>query len=98
MKKRSTPRALWGSVSSSGIRAACWKRQRRPPRLALHFYHVMYMLKPPTTLFAPCVPVAVLFRKKAAPPTRDERLALSTQPSDVEDRVAALALVEKAQW
>ncbi len=42
------------------------------PRLALRFYHVMHMLKPPTTLFAPQVLAAVLFSRKATPPTRDE--------------------------
>lgn len=59
------------------------------PRLALRFYHVMHMLKPPTTLFAPRVLAAVLFRKKAAAPTQDEQPVQPNQPSDMEERAVA---------
>jgi 2-polyprenyl-6-methoxyphenol hydroxylase-like FAD-dependent oxidoreductase len=65
------------------------------PQLALRFYHVMHMLKPPTTLFAPRVLAAVLFRRKAALPTRDERLVRSKQPSDVEKWATARTPVEE---
>jgi len=66
------------------------------PQLALRFYHVMHMLKPPTTLFAPRVLAAVLFRRKAAPPTRDERLVRPNQSSDVEEWATVRTPVEEA--
>jgi len=53
------------------------------PRLALSFYQVIHMLKPPMALFAPRVLAAVLFRK---PPRREEQLARPDQPGDVEER------------
>jgi 2-polyprenyl-6-methoxyphenol hydroxylase-like FAD-dependent oxidoreductase len=53
------------------------------PQLALRFYHVMHMLKPPITLFSPRVLAAVLFRKKAASPIRNDRLAQPDQPEDM---------------
>jgi hypothetical protein len=65
------------------------------PQLALRFYHVMHMLKPPTTLFAPRVLAAVLFRRKAALPTRDERLVRPNQSSDVEECATARTPVEE---
>ena len=67
------------------------------PRLALRFYHVMHMQKSPTTLFAPQVLAAVLFRKKAAAPTWDEQPARPNQPSDAEELTAVRALVEEAR-
>lgn len=67
------------------------------PRLALRFYHVMHMLKPPVTLFAPRVLAAVLFRRKAASPTRDGLLVQPEQPGAVEERAMARTLVEELQ-
>lgn len=64
------------------------------PRLALRFYHVMHMLKPPTTLFAPRVLAAVLFRKPAARPTRGEPPVRPTQPSDGEALAAVQTPIE----
>lgn len=62
------------------------------PELALRFYHVMHMLKPPTTLFAPRVLAAVLFRRKAAHPKQqlqparpDDTDKWTTTPRPVEE-------------
>jgi 2-polyprenyl-6-methoxyphenol hydroxylase-like FAD-dependent oxidoreductase len=66
------------------------------PELALRFYHVMHMLKPPTTLFAPRVLAAVLFRRKATLPIRDKRMVRPKQPGDVEEWATSPIPVEEA--
>lgn len=66
------------------------------PQLALRFYHVMHMLKPPTTLFAPGVLIPVLFRRKAAPPARDERLVRPAQPGNLEAQTEVRTPIEAA--
>ncbi|GHO99933.1 hypothetical protein KSF_099810 [Reticulibacter mediterranei] len=66
------------------------------PQLALRFYHVMHMLKPPTTLFAPRVLAAVLFRRKAALSTRDGQPVQPEQHNDMEEWATVPTPVEEA--
>lgn len=65
------------------------------PHLALRFYHVMHMLKPPTTLFAPCVLISVLFGKKAAPSMLSEHIVQPEQPDTAEKYATVRAPAEK---
>ena len=62
-------------------------------RLALSFYQVMHMLKPPTILFAPRVLAGVLFRKA---PLRDEQVAWPAKPASVAERAEMRELVGAA--
>jgi len=56
------------------------------PLLALSFYQVMHMLKPPMILFSPRVLAAVLFWKRPVQLMQDEHRALPDQPGDVRER------------